>query len=93
VTADEVGDPQRYQLRTWHNGVLRQDSNSADQIFTVAQVIAYASRIFPLEPGDVIVTGTPAGVIMGLPEKNWLKPGDEVVVEVEGLGKLRNVMV
>lgn len=93
VTADEAGDPQTHQLRTWHNGVLRQDSTSADQIFPVAEVIAYASRIFPLEPGDVIVTGTPAGVIMGLPEKNWMKPGDEVIVEVEGLGKLRNVMV
>jgi 2-keto-4-pentenoate hydratase/2-oxohepta-3-ene-1,7-dioic acid hydratase in catechol pathway len=93
VTADEAGDPQRFQLRTWHNGVLRQDSSSADQIFPVAEVIAYASQFFPLEPGDVIVTGTPAGVIMGLPEKNWLKPGDEVVVEVEGLGKLRNTFV
>lgn len=93
VTADEAGDPQAHQLRTWHNGVLRQDSNSADQIFSVAQVIAYASRIFPLEPGDVIVTGTPAGVIMGLPEKRWLKPGDEVTVEVEGLGKLTNRFV
>ncbi len=93
VTADEAGDPQAFQLRTWHNGTLRQDSNSADQIFPVAEVIAYASRIFPLEPGDVIVTGTPAGVIMGLPEKNWMKPGDEVIVEVEGLGKLRNTMV
>ncbi len=92
VTADEVDDPQNLQLRTWHNGVLRQDSNSGDQIFPIAEVIAYASRIFPLEPGDVIVTGTPAGVIMGLPEKNWMKPGDEVIVEVEGLGKLRNVM-
>ena len=93
VTADEAGDPQAHQLRTWHNGVLRQDSNSADQIFSVAQVIAYASRIFPLEPGDVIVTGTPAGVIMGLPEKRWLKPGDEVTVEVEGLGRLTNRFV
>ena len=93
VTADEAGDPQAHQLRTWHNGVLRQDSNSADQIFSVAQVIAYASRIFPLEPGDVIVTGTPAGVIMGLPEKQWLKPGDEVTVEVEGLGRLTNRFV
>ena len=93
VTADEAGNPQAHRLRTWHNGVLRQDSNSADQIFSVAQVIAYASRIFPLEPGDVIVTGTPAGVIMGLPEKRWLKPGDEVTVEVEGLGKLTNRFV
>ena len=93
VTADEAGDPQGYELKTWHNGVLRQDSHTGDQIFTVAQVIAYASQFFPLEPGDVIVTGTPAGVIMGLPEKNWLKPGDEVTVEVVGLGKLTNAFV
>jgi 2-keto-4-pentenoate hydratase/2-oxohepta-3-ene-1,7-dioic acid hydratase in catechol pathway len=93
VTADEVGDPQSLPLKTWMNGELRQDSNTADQIFSVAQVIAYASRYFPLEPGDVVVTGTPAGVIMGMAEKRWLQPGDEVVVEVGGLGKLRNRMV
>ncbi|MCC6313836.1 MAG: fumarylacetoacetate hydrolase family protein [Thermomicrobiales bacterium] len=93
VTADEAGDPQAFQLKTWHNGVLRQNSNTADMIFSVAEIIAYASQYFTLEPGDVIVTGTPQGVIMGLPEKNWMKPGDEVIVEVEGLGKLRNPMV
>ena len=93
VTADEAGDPQDHVIRTWHNGVLRQDSNTSDQIFTVAQVIAYASQFFTLEPGDLIVTGTPAGVILGLPVKRWLQPGDEVVVEVEGLGKLTNGMV
>lgn len=93
VTADEAGDPQDFQIRTWHNGVLRQDSHTGDQIFSVAEVIAYASQFFPLEPGDVIVTGTPEGVIMGLPEKNWLKPGDEVTVEVEGLGRLTNRFV
>ena len=92
VTADEVGDPQRYALRTWHNGVLRQDSTTADMIFPVREIVAYISNYFPLDPGDVIITGTPAGVIMGLPEKNWLKPGDEVTVEVEGLGKLTNRM-
>jgi len=93
VTADEAGDPQRYPLRTWHNGVLRQDSTTADMIFSVKEIVAYISKHFPLEPGDVIVTGTPSGVIMGLPEKNWLKPGDEVTVEVEGLGQLTNRMV
>ena len=93
VTADEVGDPQRSPLRTWHNGALRQDSTTADMIFSVREIVAYISKHFPLDPGDVIVTGTPSGVIMGLPEKNWLKPGDEVTVEVEGLGKLTNRMV
>lgn len=93
VTADEVGDPQALPLRTWHNGVLRQDSNTADMIFPVAEIVSYISRHFTLEPGDVIVTGTPEGVILGLPEKNWLKPGDEVTVEVEGLGKLTSPFV
>ena len=92
VTADEVGDPQGYALKTWHNGTLRQDSTTADMVFSVKEIISYISKHFPLEPGDVIVTGTPSGVIMGLPEKNWLKPGDEVTVEVEGLGKLTNPM-
>jgi 2-keto-4-pentenoate hydratase/2-oxohepta-3-ene-1,7-dioic acid hydratase in catechol pathway len=93
VTADEAGDPQSHVIKTWHNGKLRQNSNTADMIFSVAEIISYASAIFPLEPGDVIVTGTPEGVIMGLPEKNWIKPGDEVTVEVEGLGKLTNPFV
>jgi 2-keto-4-pentenoate hydratase/2-oxohepta-3-ene-1,7-dioic acid hydratase in catechol pathway len=92
VTADAVPNPQALQLRTWHNGTLRQDSNTADMIFPVAEIIAYASKHFTLEPGDVIITGTPAGVIMGLPEKNWMVPGDLVEVEVEGLGKLSNRM-
>jgi 2-keto-4-pentenoate hydratase/2-oxohepta-3-ene-1,7-dioic acid hydratase in catechol pathway len=92
VTADAVLNPQTLQLRTWHNGTLRQDSNTADMIFPVAEIIAYASKHFTLEPGDVIITGTPAGVIMGLPEKNWMVPGDLVEVEVEGLGKLSNRM-
>ncbi|MGI9252412.1 MAG: fumarylacetoacetate hydrolase family protein [Thermomicrobiales bacterium] len=93
VTADEAGDPQDFAIKTWHNGKLRQDSHTGDMIFNVAEIISYASQIFPLEPGDVIVTGTPAGVIMGLPEKNWIKPGDEVTVEVVGLGKLTNSFV
>jgi 2-keto-4-pentenoate hydratase/2-oxohepta-3-ene-1,7-dioic acid hydratase in catechol pathway len=92
VTADEVGDPQTLRLRCWVNGELRQNSNTADMIFTVAQIISYASRYMTLEPGDVISTGTPEGVIQGMKEKRWLKPGDEVTVEVEKLGKLTNVM-
>jgi 2-keto-4-pentenoate hydratase/2-oxohepta-3-ene-1,7-dioic acid hydratase in catechol pathway len=93
VTADDVPDPQALQLRTWLNGDLRQDSNTSDMIFPVAEIIAYISRHFSLEPGDVIITGTPAGVILGLPEKNWMVPGDVVEVEVEGLGRLSNRVV
>lgn len=92
VTADEVGDPQKLQCTTKVNGELRQNSNTADMIFSVAQLISYISTYFPLQPGDLITTGTPEGVAMGMPNKPWLKPGDEVIVEVEKLGALRNVM-
>ena len=93
VTADEVGDPQNLGLSCWVNGGLRQNSNTADMIFSVAECISYISQYMTLKPGDVISTGTPEGVVMGMTEKNWLKPGDEVVVEVEGLGKCTNRMV
>ena len=93
VTADEVGDPQNLQLRTWVNGSLRQNSNTGDMIFPVAYVISYISRYFTLEPGDLISTGTPQGVIAGMADKHWLRAGDEVTVEVEKLGRLSNVMV
>ena len=93
VTADEIPDPQNLAIKGWLNGELRQDSNTADMIFSVAEVIAYASQIMTLSPGDVISTGTPEGVILGMDPKVWMKPGDEYVVEVEGLGKLANRMV
>lgn len=92
VTADEVRDPQNLSLQCWVNGELRQHSNTADMIFSVAEIISYISQHFTLEPGDVICTGTPEGVILGMPEKVWLRAGDEVTVEVEGLGRLTNVM-
>jgi 2-keto-4-pentenoate hydratase/2-oxohepta-3-ene-1,7-dioic acid hydratase in catechol pathway len=93
VTADDVPDPQALSLRTWLNGELRQDSNTDDMIFPVAELISYISRHFTLDPGDVIITGTPQGVILGMAEKHWMVPGDVVEVEVEGLGKLRNRLV
>jgi len=93
VTADEVGDPQNLRLFCWVNGELRQTSSTADMIFSVAECISYISQYMTLKPGDVISTGTPEGVVMGMSEKKWLKPGDEVVVEVEGLGKCTNRMV
>jgi 2-keto-4-pentenoate hydratase/2-oxohepta-3-ene-1,7-dioic acid hydratase in catechol pathway len=88
VTADEVPDPQALGLRTWLNGELRQDSNTADMIFSVAELVSYCSTYFTLEPGDVMITGTPAGVISGMKEPVWLQGGDRVIVEVESLGKL-----
>lgn len=92
VSKDEVGDPQRLSLRCSLNGEVRQNSNTADMVFSVAEIIEDLSQHMTLEPGDLIITGTPEGVIMGLPEKNWLKPGDVVVVEVEGLGESCNRM-
>ncbi|MGW9449838.1 fumarylacetoacetate hydrolase family protein [Streptomyces sp. NPDC055632] len=90
VTADEVPDPQALSLRLWVNGELKQDGHTSDQIFPVAEVVRYVSRFMTLYPGDVINTGTPAGVAMGQPEpKPYLRPGDVVELEVEGLGRQR----
>ena len=93
VTADEVKDPQHLQLICRLNGEVRQDSNTSDMIFSVAEIIEDLSKHMTLEPGDLILTGTPQGVIMGLAEKNWLKPGDVVEVEIERLGVTRNKMI
>lgn len=92
VSADKVGDPQKLAVKCWVNGELRQDSTTADMIFSVAQLVSYLSKHFTLSPGDLISTGTPEGVAMGRADKPWLKPGDTVEVEVEKLGRLRNVM-
>ncbi|MFD9027441.1 fumarylacetoacetate hydrolase family protein [Streptomyces parvulus] len=90
VTADEVPDPQRLSLRLWVNGELKQDGSTADQIFPVGEVVRYVSQFMVLRPGDVINTGTPAGVAMGQPEpKPYLRAGDVVELEVEGLGRQR----
>jgi len=90
VTADEIADPQALTAKSWLNGELRQNSNTADQIFPVAEVIAYVTQYFPLQPGDVILTGTPEGVILGMTEKVWMKSGDVVDVEVGDFGRLTN---
>jgi 2-keto-4-pentenoate hydratase/2-oxohepta-3-ene-1,7-dioic acid hydratase in catechol pathway len=93
VTADEIPDPQQLTTRSWLNGELRQNSNTSDMVFTVAEVISYASRYMTLKPGDVILTGTPEGVILGMKEKVWMKPGDTVSIEVGDLGKLTNPLI
>jgi 2-keto-4-pentenoate hydratase/2-oxohepta-3-ene-1,7-dioic acid hydratase in catechol pathway len=91
VTADEVADPQNLGLRCYVNGQKRQDSNTSDMVFSVAEIVSYASRYMTLDPWDLIITGTPEGVILGMPEpRPWLQPGDVVAVEVDGLGRLEN---
>ncbi|MBV7698729.1 fumarylacetoacetate hydrolase family protein [Streptomyces sp. TRM70350] len=90
VTADEVADPQKLSLRLWVNGELKQDGTTAEQIFSVGEVVRYVSRFMTLHPGDVINTGTPAGVALGQPEpKPYLRAGDVVELEIEGLGRQR----
>ncbi|WP_372016344.1 fumarylacetoacetate hydrolase family protein [Tistrella mobilis] len=87
VTADEVPDPQALKLWLELNGERRQDGTTADQVFGVAEVLSYLSRFMTLEPGDLVTTGTPAGVGMGGRPQRFLKPGDHMVLEVEGLGR------
>lgn len=88
VTADEIEDPQNLGLRLWVNGELRQDGNTADMIFGVDHLIWYLSQFMVLDPGDVINTGTPAGVAMG-GGGPYLRKGDLVELEIDGLGRQR----
>ncbi|MGK5555590.1 fumarylacetoacetate hydrolase family protein [Actinomadura kijaniata] len=91
VTADEAGDPQDLGLRLWVDGELRQNGTTKDMIFSVAHVIWYVSRFMVLEPGDVINTGTPAGVALGRPDAPYLRAGSVVELEIDGLGRQRQV--
>jgi 2-keto-4-pentenoate hydratase/2-oxohepta-3-ene-1,7-dioic acid hydratase in catechol pathway len=90
VTRDEIPDPQDLRLRTWVNGEMVQDGNTHDMIFTVAVLIEYISRYMTLEPGDVIATGTPAGVGAFRKPPLWLQPGDRVKLEIERIGVLEH---
>lgn len=92
VTPDEAGDPQNMSVKGWLNGELRQNSSTADMIFSVAQIIAYTSRFMTLHPGDIISTGTPEGVILGMKERVYMRPGDEYTVEIGNLGRLTNTL-
>ena len=95
VTADEVDNPNDLALKTYVNGEVRQNSNTADMIFNCAEIISYISRHMTLEPGDIILTGTPEGVVFGYPKEQqiYIQPGDEVTVEIEKLGSLTNYFV
>lgn len=93
VTADEIPDPQTLDLKTWVNGVEKQNGNSRFMLFSVRELIADISSVITLEPGDIIATGTPAGVGAGRDPQEWMWPGDIVEVEVEKIGRLRNPIV
>ena len=93
VTADEVPDPHNLAISLTLNGEVMQNSNTGNMIFKMPRLIAFLSSVFTLEPGDIISTGTPAGVGFARKPPRWLKPGDEVTVRVEGLGELTNPVV
>lgn len=93
VTADEIADPHNLDISCTINGEVLQNSNTRHLIFQVPDLIEYLSSVFTLEPGDIISTGTPAGVGFARKPPRYLKEGDEVVVSVQGLGDLRNPVV
>lgn len=95
VTADEVGNPNDLSIRCIVNGEVRQNSNTSDMIFHCDEIVSYISQHMTLEPGDIILTGTPEGVVLGYPEDKqvYLKDGDVVTIEIEKLGSLTNRMV
>jgi 2-keto-4-pentenoate hydratase/2-oxohepta-3-ene-1,7-dioic acid hydratase in catechol pathway len=92
VTADEIPDLASVRVQAWVNGELRQDEVCGDMVFGVEELIAYLSRALTLEPGDVILTGTPSGVGLGFKPPQWLAVGDEVDVELTGMGRLHSVV-
>lgn len=90
VTADEIRDPHSLRIQLRLNGATMQDSNTGDMIFDIPTCIAALTRGITLEPGDIIATGTPSGVGMGMTPQQWLKAGDVMECEIEGIGVLRN---
>ncbi len=93
VTADEIADPHQLAISLSVDGEVLQRSNTRELVFKIPELIEYISSLTPLLPGDIISTGTPAGVGMGRTPKRWLKPGDTVTGLVEGLGSLTNPVV
>ncbi len=93
VPADQIDNPQALGMRLWVNGTLRQNGTSANMIFGIRHVVWYLSQFMVLRPGDLINTGTPAGVALGLPDHPYLRAGDVVELEIDGLGRARQEMV
>jgi len=92
VTRDELPDPQTLRIRTWVNDELKQDGTTADMVSGVAKIVSYASQAISLAPGDIITTGTPAGVGVFADPPSFLKPGDRMRIEIEGIGVLENIV-
>ncbi|MGC5011120.1 fumarylacetoacetate hydrolase family protein [Streptosporangium sp. DT93] len=92
VTADEIADPQALGLRLWVDGARHQDGGTQNMIFAVAEIVRYLSRFMVLEPGDLINTGTPAGVALGLPGNPYLRAGQVMELEIDGLGRQRQTV-
>lgn len=90
VTKDEIANPQELSIKTTVNGETMQDGNTRDMVFTIPKLIAYISDNFTLEPGDLILTGTPAGVGHGKQPPRYLQAGDTVSITIEGIGELHN---
>ena len=94
LTRDEVDDPQNLDMSVAVNGTMMQNGNSRDMIFSVRQIIAHLSELMTLHPGDIIATGTPAGVGMGQkPDPRYLQDGDEIVTSIAGLGSQRQIVL
>lgn len=93
ATADEVGDPHSLDIRCWVNGEERQHSNTGRMIFDCFDQIAHLSQVMTLEPGDILLTGTPAGVALGHKPPQWLREGDVVRVEIARLGAIENRVI
>jgi 2-keto-4-pentenoate hydratase/2-oxohepta-3-ene-1,7-dioic acid hydratase in catechol pathway len=92
TTADEVADPEALRLRTWVNGDLRQDAETSDLIFGVDALVAFLRETCTLEPGDLILTGTPSGVGMAMDPRRFLDSGDVVRIEIESLGAIEHAV-
>lgn len=94
VTSDEVGDPNNLVLKAYVNGELRQNSNTSDMVLGCGEIVSAISQLLTLEPGDIILTGTPEGIVMTYPEAEqvWLQDGDMIEVEIEKLGRLTNTV-
>ena len=93
VTPDELGDPHNLSIKTWIDDELRQDANTRQMIFNCYDMVAYLSQAMTLEPGDVITTGTPAGVGVKMQPRGFIKPGQTVRIEIEGIGALFNPVI